>query len=595
MRKRILLSIILISSVLFQSEAKNYLIETENFANKGGWVIDQQFMDEMGSPFLLAHGLGKPVSDAETTVKLEKGNYQVWVRTRDWVATWGTKGAPGKFNILINNKPLRTVFGTKGAEWFWENGGTVEISGSPTKISLHDLTGFEGRCDALFLTTDSKIVPPSELKEQTIWRRKLLGTQKATNAGSYDFVIVGGGMAGVSAALTAARLGLKVAIVQDRPVMGGNSSSEVRVWPEGALNAKPYVNLGSVTKEISPTIKNRGNADLFGERYADSLKTNALSKEKNITVFLNYRANEVSAKGKNIQSITAQNIETGKRIQLKGTYFADCTGDATIGFLAGADYEITLDNHMGASNLWVVKEMETPVTFPRCPWALDLSDKPFPGRKGEVGAYNKKGTAALGEWFWESGFNLHPFTQAEINRDWNFRAMYGAWDCLKNVDSVYTNYDLNWAAYIAGKRESRRLMGDIVLTKEILQNKVLYPDGCIATGWNMDIHVPNVKYEKGFEGNAFISHDIQDKYPRPFLIPYRTLYSRNINNLFMAGRNISVTHEVLGTVRVMKTGGMMGEVIGMAASICKKHRTTPRNVYKNHLEELKDNLSTGIK
>jgi hypothetical protein len=261
------------------------LLEAESFASHGGWVVDQQFMDEMGSPFLLAHGLGKPVADAETTVTLPKGGYRLWVRTRNWVANWGVQEAPGLFQIWINNEPLDTVFGRWRAEWSWQDAGIINIVSKETKIKLRDLTGFEGRCDALFFTRDLKFVPPASSSEQTTWRRKLLGTTEPENVGKFDFVVTGGGIAGVCAAISAARLGLKVALIQDRPVYGGNNSSEVRVWAEGAIKVEPYKNLGNIVKEIIPTSeKMRGgmNARNPASIYADSTKLKILEKKRTL-------------------------------------------------------------------------------------------------------------------------------------------------------------------------------------------------------------------------------------------------------------------------------------------------------------------------
>jgi hypothetical protein len=242
---------------------------------------------------------------------------------------------------------------------------------------------------------------------------------------------------------------------------------------------------------------------------------------------------------------------------------------------------------MGLCNLWNVAETPSAAAFPRCPWALDLSDRPFPGRRP------KPDPLQLGGWYWESGFDRDPIGELEWVRDWNFRAMYGAWDALKNVDKVLPNHTLNWAAYIMGKRESRRLLGDVVLTLDDLKAGRAFPDACAPTGWKVDLHLPDPRYEKGFEGDAFISRADFGSYPMPFWIPYRCLYSRNVPNLFMAGRNVSVTHEALGAVRVMRTGGCMGEIVGMAASLCKKHGTDPRGVYKEHLSGLKDLMSRG--
>ena len=181
-------------------------------------------------------------------------------------------------------------------------------------------------------------------------------------------------------------------------------------------------------------------------------------------------------------------------------------------------------------------------------------------------------------------------------RDLNLRAMYGAWDAIKNVDKRYPNYKLAWGAYIAGKRESRRLLGDVVLTGADFRNLKPYPDGCFPCSWGIDLHAPEPKYQQGHTGTEFISTFTHGKgytYKGPYWAPYRCLYSRNIANLFMAGRDISVTHEALGPVRVMRTGGMMGEVVGMAAALCKRHDCNPRGVYEQHLGELKALMEQG--
>ena len=255
---------------------------------------------------------------------------------------------------------------------------------------------------------------------------------------------------------------------------------------------------------------------------------------------------------------------------------------------------MTLREHMGRCNLWNVTDTGVPSPFPRCPWAFDLSDKPFPGRSDDRGQFSKSGLLSLGGWFWESGFDHDPITEGEYIRDTNFRAMYGAWDALKNADKTYPNHKLNWCAYISGMRESRRLLGDVVLAKEHLLTNQEFPDGCVPTGWNIDVHVPHESYQKGFEGDEFISKALFTEYPKPFWVPYRVLYSRNIANLFMAGRDVSVTHEALGAVRVMRTCGLMGEIVGMAAYLCKKNGTSPRGVHEDHLEDLKELMKEGV-
>ncbi len=554
------------------------LVEAEAFDERGGWAVDQQFMDQMGSPYLLAHGLGEPVQDARTSVVFpHAGPYRVWVRTRDWVAPWNAPGAPGRFQMLVDGEPLETVFGAEGADWHWQDGGTVTISDKTAVVALHDLTGFEGRCDAIVFADGPGFVPPNGLTELDAFRKAHGSVDRvAKPAGRYDLVVVGGGIAGTCAALVAARLGLTVALVQDRPVLGGNNSSEVRVWLGGETNFEPHPRIGDVVRELEPL--RRGHPGT-AEMYEDDRRIAVVEAEDNIALFLNHRVNKVNADKGRIRSVVAQHTISGRRLRLVGRWFADCTGDGVVGFLAGADHEMTIDGHMGRSNLWSIVDTGRPVTFPRCPWAVDLTEKPFPTK--------------LGQWFWESGFYRDPISEGERIRDGNLRAMYGAWDCLKNVRGEYPTHKLEWAAYVAGKRESRRLLGDVVLAQEDLVAGKSYPDGCVPSTWRIDLHLPDERYSKGFEGDEFIAAAHYTDYERPYWIPYRCLYSRNIANLFMAGRDISVTHEALGAVRVMRTCGMMGEVVGMAASLCRKHGTSPRGVYEDHLVELQDLMREG--
>lgn len=186
-----------------------------------------------------------------------------------------------------------------------------------------------------------------------------------------------------------------------------------------------------------------------------------------------------------------------------------------------------------------------------------------------------------------------PITKMEYTRDLCFRAMFGAVDAMKNKDGTYKNYKPGFCAYIAGKRESRRLFGDIIMTKSDVFKGVKYPDSCVPSTWNFDVHYPDRKYYSAFhEGDAFIAKDYHEPFNKPYFIPYRSLYSRNISNLFMAGRNISVSHDALGTARVMRTCGMMGEVVGYAAKYCIRYSCRPREVYTEHVDEFINELKS---
>ncbi len=574
------------------------LVEAEGFSNKGGWVVDQQFMDQMGSPFLMAHGLGKPVADATTVISFPKaGTYQVFVRTRNWVGFWSDKDAPGKFEILINEKPLQVVFGTQETEWNWEFGGKVKIKSGTSKISLHDLTGFNGRCDAILFTADPLFQPEKNPDKLALFRKTALHLPIVPeSAGKFDLIVTGGGVAGICAAISAARMGLKVALIQDRPVLGGNNSSEVRVHLGGRINLDPFPALGNLVNEIGPARAGNAQPATF---YEDQKKLDAVLAEKNITLFLNYHANGVEKEGELIKAVYAVNIETSKELRFDAPLFADCTGDASLGTLAGADYmtgreaksdyseptapEIKDKMTMGASVQWYSKESSQPEQFPDIKWGLGFNEK-------------SARVVKMGEWTWETGMKYDQVKDFERIRDYGLMVVFSNWSYLKNHfpgNEKFANSQLEWVAYVAGKRESRRLIGDMILKEQDITQPTKYSDGTAPTSWTIDLHYPDPKNSQYFPGEEFISiAKHQPVYPYP--IPYRCLYSRNIGNLFMAGRNISVTHVALGTVRVMRTTGMMGEVIGMAASVCKKRGTVPRGVYTDYFDDLKRLMEKGI-
>lgn len=629
MRKIIISFLLLTHFSLFAQKSHFIFIEAENFSDKGGWVIDQQSMDVIGSSYLMAHGLGVPVQDAKSTINIpEKGKYRVWVRTRNWAAPWNaTVDPPGKFQLLINNELLtREIFGTKNAEWHWQDGGMVSLNKGDLELTLHDMTGFNGRCDALLLTNDATFSPPNETKTLLEYRKKWSGFKEPRLVGKYDLVVVGGGIAGMTTAMTAARLGNKVALIQNRPVLGGNNSSEVRVGLSGLIFKSPYPNLGRVVDEIGPighwtlyeanrdpdTERSRKILEVIEENpekkihnagpksnYEDEKKLEAIKKEKNIDLFLNTHVVDVRKQGDKIEAVVGKDIINGEETIFEGTLFADCTGDATVGFLAGADYRVGREGAaetgekrapaepdnmvMGTSVQWYSDELAEPSIFPDTPWAIQFNEKT-----------SQKLTR--GDWQWETGLLSDQVKEIEKIRDHALRAVFGNWSYLKNksVDKEeYANRRLSWVAYIGGKRESRRLMGDVILTEQDILNNVLYDDASFTTTWPIDLHyqdpVEGLEHEEPFLSIA------KTQSIEPYAVPYRTLYSWNIENLFMAGRNISVTHVALGTIRVQRTTGMMGEVVGMAASLALKHNTTPRGVYLNHLEELKLLMKNGIK
>ena len=595
--KKSLLVLMLLSMSLTLS-AHSVLVEAEAFDQKGGWAVDQQFMDLMGSPYLIAHGMGIPVADAVTRVTVPaKGHYHVYVRTFNWTAPWTDKEGPGAFRVKVNGKTLKTVVGTTGTAWEWQHAGSIALPAGTVEVALSDITGFDGRCDALFLTTDQTPSLPTALDDLDAFRRQH-GTLPldAADGGDYDLVVVGAGIGGISTALSAARLGLKVALVHDRPILGGNNSSEVRVHLGGKIEIGRYPALGRFLREFGhSTIGNAKPA----ANYEDEKKEAIIANEPNIHLFRNYHAVKVNMEGSAIASVVIRGVETGDELTLSAPLFSDCTGDGNLGFMAGADYRMGREGRdefgeslapeqpdkltMGASVQWYSVEADRKTSFPEFRYGLEFNEENCQ-------------KVMMGEWTWETGMNYDQVNDFERIRDYGMLVIYSNWSYLKNHFSGKADYarrQLGWVAYVAGKRESRRLMGDYILKEDDVLKQVFHEDASFPINWHFDLHFPDPENSRQFPGAEFRAATKSNPIPI-YNVPYRCLYSRNVTNLFMAGRNISTTHVTLGSTRLMRTIAMMGEVVGMAASICKEHQVSPREVYQHYLPELIRLMETGI-
>ncbi len=581
--------------------AQSVFIEAESFSNPGGWVIDQQFADQMGSPYLLAHGMGIPVKDATTRINIKKtGKYFVWARTKNWVP--GNHAAPGRFLLLIDGKQLSNELGTNTG-WNWEYAGEISLFEGEKELTVHDLTGFEGRCDAICISRNKDEKLPLTLSELKV-RQKQEDVKNGIKPQlqKFDLVIVGGGIAGCSAAIAAAGQGMKVALVHDRPLLGGNASSEVRVHTLG-IHGK----FDRILKLIDTEHYPNGSAKAENDQ---KKRMDNMMKIQNLSLFLNYRAFEVKTRKHKISSVDAKHISTGKIIRFEAPLFVDCTGDGWIGYRAGADYNYgrepaskyneELDKYgwlwspekedsvvMGSSLLWNSENSGAVADFPRVPWAMDVA-KNFAFKNGE--------------WQWEYSKNdLNQIEDAETIRDHFFRAIYGSFYNYKHpteqtkmiVNGKIVPYNfsnaqdrdslqLKWVAYQLGKRESRRLTGDYIYTFNDIRHSTPFEDAVVFETRAVDVHYQENLRDK--EMPDFISEAIFYK-AGMYSIPYRSLYSRNISNLFMAGRNFSCSHTGLGGPRVMNTNGQMGAAVGIAAAVCKKHKVNPRDVYKFYLNE----------
>ena len=597
-------------SLALCAQAETVFIEAESFNDWGGWVNDTQFMDQMGSPYLLAHGMGKPVADAKTTFVAKGGRYNVWIRTKNWTSPWHPDIGAGTFNLVVNGEKLPNLLGCQGkGEWLWVKADDVLLKDGENTLALHDLDGFDGRVDVVaFITADEivgfenepgKALDAEETGAVLDHLIRLSRHQRITSSNYvYDLCVVGGGIAGICTAVSAARLGLSVALVHDRPVLGGNNSSEVRVHLGAYQNLPPYPRLGDVLAEFGP--KNGGNARP-AEVYEDELKLKVVKAEKNIYLLLNEHVNEVvtNSEGR-IIFVRAVDTRTGDFILHRAKLFVDCTGDGTVGYLAGADFRMGREAKaetnepdapekadmvtMGASVQWYAGEADGDAAFPTRPWMLKTINE------ANCSPHLK------GDWWWEAGLGRDQIAEGEYIRDYGLLVAFSNWAFVKNGYSkkeAFANKELKWVAYNAGRRESRRLMGDFILDQNHLRNREVQPDGTCVTTWTIDLHLPKTARESKFEGEPYQANSLNEKI-WPYPIPYRCLYSRNVPNLFMAGRDISVTHIALGTTRLMRTHGMMGEVVGMAASVCKKHNCIPRDVYTTYLDELKALMKKGV-
>lgn len=566
------------------------------FEERGGWLADPQFMEQMGSSYLIAHGLGEPVEDARTRFSVPAdGTYRLFVRTRNWIAYWSDKPTPGVFRVLIDGRRAEPTFGVGDSEWHWQEGGSFRLTKGEHTLALHDLAGFDARCDAILLTT-TDFRPDASLETLFALRARLMELPaEPEQGGEFGLVVAGGGVAGMCAAIAAARNGVRVALIQDRKVLGGNNSSEIRVGLGGRLNIGRFPSLGYLLNEFGPSTK--GNARP-AEVYEDEKKLDAVLAEENITLFLGCKVTAVRKSGpRSIASVIATRVDDYRTVEIRGRVFADCTGDGALGVLAGAEWHMGRDPKsrygepsapdeadgitLGASVQWYCLEADAPRPFPDIDWGLPIDERTVQ-------------KVRRGQWYWEVGMVEDQMAQAERIRDYGMYVVYSNWSYIKNRASFRDEYAasyLGWVAHVAGKRESRRLVGEFVLREQDLVDFTIYPDGCVSTSWYIDNHEPDPENSRHFR-EPWLSRGCLrplDFYP----IPYRCFYSKDLDNLFMAGRDISVSHIALGTTRVMRTTAMMGEVVGLAASLCDREGLLPRDIYEKAFDRLRDLMKRG--
>lgn len=574
--------------------------EAETFADPGGWVIDTQSYETCAFAYLLAHGIGKKVADARTDAVIpQTGTYRAFAHTRNWSAVWNRGTPAGKFLLKMDDVPFEHTLGTASQNWSWQFAGVMELSAGKHTLSLEDLTGFDARCDAVLLTDEADFVPPEGKDELIRFRRECCNTVIEDDPEVYDLLITGGGFAGLCMAISAKKLGLKVKVIHDRPVGGGCGSSEVRVWVGGDAHTGIYPNIGHVAAAISPVA---GVPGMKKEKrfFEDERKTILLDEPEELLLNELAVAVEMAPDDpQKIRSIVTRSVRTGRETRRYARLFADCSGDAFVArkancrtmygcesrdeFKESLGLEKASDMVMGHSTLWETRRMDHPVDFPDIDWGIELNDRNALARLNCC-------------WDWECGQFRNQVTDIEYIRDYGIMTCYANWSFLKNRSAQkeqWRNMELEWLSPIGGKRESYRVVGDLILTQNDIQNDVVYPDGSASASWSIDLHLPDPENMEKFS-EPFQSCAYHVGLRKPYPIPYRCLYAADCSNLLLGGRCISATHVAFSCIRVMRTLGCLAEVAAMAAEICFRHDCTLREVYSKYLNELKDSMKEGI-
>ncbi|MGK6350120.1 FAD-dependent oxidoreductase [Parapedobacter sp. DT-150] len=414
-----------------------------------------------------------------------------------------------------------------------------------------------------------------------------------------DLIITGGGLSGTCAAITAARQGLKVVLVQDRPVLGGNASSEVRLWVLGATshmgNNNRWSREGGVIDEL--LVENMYQNPEGNPIILDMILLDKVTSETNITLLLNTAVYEVEKNGPDsIRRLKAFCSQNSTAYHLEAPLFCDASGDGIVGFLAGAAFRMGAEHAaefdepmapdtdygelLGHSLYFYSKDTGVPVKFTAPSFALDVS-KEIPRFRNFKA--NEHGCQL---WWVEHGGRLDTVHDTERIKWELWRVVYGIWDYIKNSGKFpeAETMTLEWVGMIPGKRESRRFEGDYMLSQRDLIEQRTHPDAVAYGGWSIDLHPADGVFSELQPCNQWHSKGI-------FQIPYRCLYSRNIKNLFLAGRIVSVSHVAFGATRVMATSAYTGQAVAMAASVCKAKGLLPRDICEQgHMDLLQREL-----
>jgi hypothetical protein len=406
-----------------------------------------------------------------------------------------------------------------------------------------------------------------------------------------DVCVIGGGMAGLCAAVAAARHGARTVLLHDRPVLGGNASSEVRMWICGA-HGKHNKETG-ILEEVqldNQFLNPDGNWSVW-----DATLWSKAVHQPGLTLLANTSCTDAEMDGDRIAAVKAWGLTSQTLVTVRAKQYVDCSGDSILAPVTGADFRMGREARgefgediepvqgdartMGNSLLIQIRKTDSPQPFTAPDWAYKFeSPQDLPNRmKGVQG----------GNWWWiEVGGLRDTIRDAEAIRDELMRVAWGVWDYVKNrapERKDAENWALEWIGSLPGKRESRRYVGAHVLTQNDVSAGGKFDDVVAYGGWTMDDHHPGGIY---YPGRPTEFHPA----PSPFGIPYRSLYSRNVSNLLFAGRNISTTHAALSATRVMGTCAILGQAAGTAAALCVEKGCLPRELYPYEVPQLQASL-----
>lgn len=572
-------------------------IDAVDFDNYGGFALETQFVREMGQPYLMADGVGLPVEPAsvEFCVK-ECGKYRFYIRTKNW----SVEHRPDGLVLEVDGKKYEHISSQANVlGWYFEVGADFELEAGNHTLKVYDTTGWFGRFSCVIITNDYDFTPSKEVSVLRKQRITIKGLSPAvTDKGNYDLIVVGGGVGGIVAAITASRYGLKTALINDRHILGGNGSEEGNIALEGSAH-RGYHETGVVYE-----IKNYRQYNRVTWSKAFDYFT---KKEKNLDVYSNMLVVDAIVYNDTIKEVLAVNTHDLTEYKFSGSQFVDATGDGWLGYYAGAAYRIgreakfqhneefapeaadcntmsgcatkTVTELFDTICSYFAEETDGPVDYIAPDWAFKLPQGDDLGRTPK--------NLDRGAWWLELPNDYDDVFESEYVRDSMFKMTAGYFDWLKNSwleKEKARNWRLKAFGTYLAKRETRRLVGDYILTENDFTENTHFFDAVCYCGWNIDVHHINGIFS-GRNGR-FTLNQATPISP----IPFGALYSKNIKNLMIASRCLSVTHIGLGPTRVMLTIGTMGQAVATAAYLCKKYNTGPRNIRNEHIDELQQLL-----